>query len=111
MDVINSLYRLRQIYDLISIYSEAHTTFRKIINIKNNRKDLSPNENVERETLNLATDDYALKLSKLKSEAAYLKHHLSLFIGEECKFEKKVLPSEVKLDHSFDQNSDLNAQN
>lgn len=92
IDSILKLYRLGQVFDLIPIYKESIGAFKKIITVKSNRKNLSPEEEVEKETLLMAISDYLLKISRLESEKNYLIRHLSFFIGQDCNITRKFLP-------------------
>lgn len=101
IDAILKAYRLRQVKELIPIYEEAYEAFNKILKVKLKRKSLSPEEQVEKETLVLATNDYRLKVSKLKSEKINLSRHLSFFVGENCDLKQDSLPQKVDLTRSF----------
>lgn len=101
IDAILKSYRLRQVIDLIPIYEEAHGAFSKILKVKLKRKALSPEEQVEKETLVLATNDYRLKVSKLRSERKNLSSHLSFFVDESCELKKNILPKSVDLSKKF----------
>lgn len=92
IDSILKLYRLGQVFDLIPIYKESIGAFKRIIAVKSNRKNLSPEEEVEKETLSMAISDYLLKISRLESEKNYLIRHLSFFIGQNCNITRKALP-------------------
>lgn len=87
-----SMYRLRQVTELIKIYKEAYFSFRSILKLKRKRKSLSPEEKIEKETLALATSDYKLKLSRLISEKKYIERHINLYTGEDCHISNKSLP-------------------
>ena len=102
IDAILKAYRLRQVNELIPIYEEAYGAFNKILKVKLKRKSLSPEEQVEKETLVLATNDYRLKVSKLKSEEINLSRHLSFFVGEDCDLKQEILPRDVNLMRKFD---------
>ena len=102
IDAILKSYRLRQVKELIPIYEEAYGAFNKILKVKLKRKSLSPEEQVEKETLVLATNDYKLKVSKLKSEKINLSRHLSFFVGEDCDLKQEILPRDVNLTRKFD---------
>lgn len=101
IDAILKAYRLRQVNELIPIYEEAYGAFNKILKVKLRRKSLSPEEQVEKETLVLATNDYRLKVSKLKSEKINLSRHLSFFVGEDCDLKQETLPRDVNLTRKF----------
>ena len=101
IDAIIKAYKLRQIKELIPVYEEAYDTLSKILKVKLKRKTRSPNEQVEKETLELATNDYRLKVSKLQSEKIKLSKHLSFFINKKCEFSKSVLPQKVDLNKKF----------
>lgn len=101
IDAVLKAYRLRQVKELIPIYEEAYEAFNKILKVKLKRKSLSPEEQVEKETLVLATSDYRLKVSKLKSEKINLSRHLSFFVGEDCDLKQDSLPQNVDLARSF----------
>jgi len=92
---IIKLHRLRQLYELISLYKEALNTFKEIRKSFVKRKYLSPEQQVEKETLGIAISDYQLKISKLDSEKINLNRHLSFFIGKECQIPRKALPRRI----------------
>jgi len=101
IDSVVKAYRLRQVYDLLPIYDEAYRAVGKILKIKERRKSLSPEEQVEKETLVLATNDYKLKVARLISERVNLSRHLSFFLGKNCSIPKKALPRKVDLSQKF----------
>lgn len=107
INAILKSYRLRQIKELIPIYEEAYQTFKKILKTKRKRRSLAPEEEVEKETLVLAANDFQLKVSRLKSEEISLGRHISLFIKEDCDLKMKVLPQKVKLDKDFNFKKDI----
>jgi outer membrane protein, heavy metal efflux system len=102
IDAILKAYRLRQVKELIPIYQEAYGAFNKILKAKLKRRSLSPEQQVEKETLVLATNDYRLKVSKLKSEKINLSRHLSFYLGKDCVLKYETLPSNVDLTKKFD---------
>lgn len=106
IDAILKAYRLRQVKELIPIYEEAYAALKKILKVKSKRKSLSPEEEVEKETLVLATNDYRLKVSKLNSEKINLDKHLSFFIGKDCQLQLESLPQKVNLTRNFNQNKE-----
>lgn len=103
--ILNS-YRLRQVYELIPLLSEAQESLNKILNIKKKRRSLSPEEEVEKETLSLATNDYRLKISKLLSEKERISKELTLSMGIDCSISLGSLPENVDLSESFSQSED-----
>lgn len=92
---IIKLHRLRQIYELIPLYKEALDTFKEIRKNFVKRKYLSPEQQVEKETLGIAISDYQLNISKIDSEKVNLNRHLSFFIGKECQIPQEALPRKV----------------
>ncbi len=114
IDSIVKLHRLRQIYELIPIYKEALETFKKIHRNFVKRKSLSPQQQVEKETLGLAISDYKLNVSQLEAEQVNLNRHLSFFLGLECTIPFKALPTKIfsksKIENdSFENYSKLSA--
>ncbi len=105
IDTILKMHRLRQVYDLIPLYEESLDAFNKILRTIRKRKSLSPEQQVEGETLELAVNDYKLKVAQLNSEKINLKTHLTFYMGTECVLSKKALPENVNLTKSF--NADL----
>ena len=103
IDTVLKIQRLTQIYQLIPIYKEAGTTINMISKRMNKRKSLSPQEEVEKETLELAASDYKLQLSQLYSERMYLKRHLTLFAGIDCELEKKNFKNKLNFKMSIDE--------
>lgn len=95
IDSVVKLHRLRQIHELIPIYDEALATFRKIHRSFVKRKSLSPQQQVEKETLSLAISDYKLTVSRLEAEKVNLNRHLSFFLGKTCTIPLKALPTKV----------------
>ncbi len=100
-------YRLRQVYELLPIYKEALDSLNKILKIKLKRKSLSPEEEVEKETLGLATNDYRLKISRLKSEREKISRELSLSMGRDCRISRGSLPLDVDLTKDFSDKNDF----
>ncbi|MCO4792392.1 MAG: TolC family protein [Bacteriovoracaceae bacterium] len=101
IDSILKLHRLRQIYEVIPLYEESLTTFNKILITLKKRNSISPQQRVERETLELAKYDYQLKMSKLNSEKIKLSKHLSFFAGTNCDIPKRALPTKINLTEVF----------
>ncbi|CBW25883.1 putative outer membrane protein [Halobacteriovorax marinus SJ] len=95
IEVVLKSYRLRQINELLPIYKEAKDSLNKILRVKNKRKTLSPEEEVEKETLSLATNDYRLKISKLTSDREKFIKEISLALGDSCTFVISSLPGEL----------------
>lgn len=103
IDAVLKLHRLKQIYQLIPVYEESLGAFNKIIQATNKRKSLSPEQQVEKETLELVVNDYKLKISQLASEKKFLNMHLLFFMGIEadCNILKEALSFRVNLDENF----------
>ena len=101
IDTVLKLHRLRQVYELIPLYDESLNTFNKILRTIIRRKSLSPEQQVEGETLELAVNDYKLKKSQLNSEKINLSKHLSFFMGSDCIIPRNALPFNVNLNESF----------
>lgn len=104
IDSIKRMHRLRQIYELIPLYEESLGAFNKILKTLKRRSSISPEQRVERETLELVTNDYKLKMSQLNSEKIKLSKHLTFFTGTNCIIPRNSLPNEVNLSESFDNN-------
>ncbi len=107
IDVVKKMNRLRQVYELIPLYEESLDAFNKILRTIKRRKSLSPEKQVERETLALATNDYKLKIARLQSEKVDLNKHLSFFMGSTCKIPQKALPYKINLNEKFEMNSNI----
>lgn len=101
IDVVLSLHKLRQLYEMIPIYEESLKSFKKIYRTKKRRGLLAPEEQVEMETLGLAVNDYELKLSKLIAEKTRLQTHLNYFTASKCEITQKSLPVKVDLSGDF----------
>ena len=108
IDSILMLHRLRQVYELIPLYEESVSAFNKILGTIKIRKSLSPEQQVEGETLELAVNDYKLKISQLNSEKINLSKHLSFYMGMDCIIPRNALPNEVNLIENFDTNTTVN---
>lgn len=109
VDTVKRLYRLRQVYQLIPLYEESLGSFRKILKTKKGRNSLSPEQRVEFETLELAANDYKLKLSQLNSDKIRLSKHLNFFMGSDCTIPQKILPKDINLNENF--NNKVNLEN
>ena len=109
IDVVIKLHRLRQVHELIPLYEESLQAFSKILVALKKRKSLSPEQQVERGTLELATNDYKLKISQLDSEKINLNKHLSFFMGSTCLIPKLALPPSPNLDETFAPKSSLSS--
>ncbi|WP_419172442.1 TolC family protein [Halobacteriovorax sp.] len=97
LENVLSLYRLRQINELIPIYKEAYESLQSLLKKKGRiKKSLSPSQEVEYETLSLAIDDYYLKLSELTAKRATLLTHLKLNAGGGCVVKLTSLPREFR---------------
>ena len=101
ISVVIMLHRLRQVYELIPLYKESLSAFSKILQTIKGRKSVSPEQEVEGETLELAVNDYKLKISQLNSEKINLSTHLSFFMGSNCIVPRNALPFIVNLDEDF----------
>lgn len=104
IDSVSKLHRLRQIYELIPLYEESLDAFNKILRTLQKRKSISPEQRVERETLELVTNDYKLKMSQLNSEKIKLSKHLTFFTGTNCVIPRNALPYKVNLSETFELN-------
>lgn len=107
IESVLQLHRLRQIYELIPLYEESLTAFNKILKNLKGRNSISPEQRVERETLELVTSDYKLKMSQLDSEKVKLSKHLTFFTGTKCILPSNALPQEVNLTESFEMKEEL----
>ena len=105
IDTVIKLHRLRQIHALIPIYEEALGTFKKIHSNFSKLKSLSPQQQVEKETLSLAINDYRLNVSELKAEKVNLTRHVSFFVGGGCEVSKNSLPTNVNVDYEIKNSS------
>jgi len=103
IDAVIKMNRLRQVYELIPLYEESLGAFNKILRSIKSRRSLSPEKQVERETLALATNDYKLKISRLNSEKMFLAKHLKFFMGKDCNLSQSILPANVNLSEKFNQ--------
>lgn len=103
VQIILKLHRLRQVYELIPLYEESLGAFNKILRAINKRRSLSPEQQVERETLGLATNDYKLKIAQLNFEKTNLSNNLTYYMGTKCIIPRNALPYNVNLDESFGQ--------
>ncbi|MCO4794751.1 MAG: TolC family protein [Bacteriovoracaceae bacterium] len=101
IEAVKSLHRLRQIYEIIPLYEESLSAFNKILKTLKRRTSISPEQRVERETLELVTNDYRLKMSQLSSEKVKLSKHLSFFAGTNCIIPRNALPTNVNLSEKF----------
>lgn len=101
ISVVIMLHRLRQVYELIPLYKESLSAFSKILQTIKGRKSVSPEQEVEGETLELAVNDYKLKISQLNSEKINLSTHLSFFMGSNCIVPRNALPFIVNLDEDL----------
>ncbi len=101
IDAVLKLHRLRQVHELIPLYKESLNAFNKILKTLKRRRSLSPEQEVESETLALASNDYKLKISQLNSEKDNLEKHLSYYMGKKCTLPMEVLPSSVDLEKKF----------
>jgi cobalt-zinc-cadmium efflux system outer membrane protein len=95
------MYRLRQIYQLIPVYEESLDAFKMILRQKGKIRILAPEHRVDKETLELAANDYQLKLARLQSEKLNLEKHLGFYIDRTCTVPRKALPKEVSLEENF----------
>lgn len=101
VNVVLKMHRLRQVYELIPLYIESLNAFNKILSRTNQRNSLSPEQQVERETLSLASNAYKLRISQLNSEKISLNMHLLYYIGKKCTISQLALPYKVNLNEEF----------
>ncbi|WP_127717044.1 TolC family protein [Halobacteriovorax sp. HLS] len=109
INTVIKLHRLRQVYELVPIYEESLSAFNKILKTIKGRMSLSPEQQVEAETLELAVNDYKLKIAQLNSEKMNLTTHLSFFMGVDCTIPRSALPVSINLDERFER--DLKIEN
>lgn len=95
IDAVLKVYRQKQINRLIAYYQEAYEVFNEILKIKKNRRTLSPEEQVEKETLFLVASDYLFKVSRLKSEEFKLRTRINYYLGESCTIAKEALLNDL----------------
>lgn len=109
IDSVIRIYRLSQIKTLIPVYEEAQEVFREIMGLYESRKSLSPQEEVEKETINLVLSDYSLNLTKLASEKSKLLKHIRFFAGNNCKISEQALEVSIRLHKNYKFKSKLNS--
>lgn len=97
INVVKKLYRLRQVFELIPLHEESFETLNRIYLSKKKRKNLSPEEQVEMESLELVLNHHKLEIDELVYEKAYLKRHLSFFAGKKCSVSFADLPQTLSL--------------
>jgi len=110
IDIVQDIYRLRHLNEMIPLYVESIDAFTRIYKKLSKRTSLSAEQQVERETLELAISDYRLKLSNIKVDRTYLRNHLAFFAGVDCSLGNKILPKMLNLNTkpSMKKTTDLN---
>jgi len=104
IDAIIKIHKIRQINELTALYAESLGAFNKIIRRMRGWKSLSPEQHVEKLTLELVINDYKLKISKLKADKIYINKHLTFYMGGNCVIPERAIPKLVKLDEDFASN-------
>lgn len=84
VESIMKTYRYKQINELVPIYTEAIKVLSEVLNKKIRRKSLSPEETVEKESLELEIFEINLSLVEIKSELEYLTSHLQFYLDSKC---------------------------
>ena len=95
--IVKNLYELKHLNEVIPLYVESLDAFKRIHRKLSKRSSLSPEQQVERETLELVISDYRLKLANLKVDRTYLKNHLGFFSGRDCEITNSALPKKLNL--------------
>lgn len=92
IDLVKNIYHLRQLIYFLPVYKESLHSFNLIKNKLKKLSTLSPEQQIELETLELVISDYDLKHREMKVTVEYLKKHLGYFAGLGCVVDKKNLP-------------------
>ncbi|MDH5581453.1 MAG: TolC family protein [Bdellovibrionales bacterium] len=108
IDVVKKLYRLRQVFELIPLHEESFETLNRIFLAKKKRRNLSPEEQVEKESLELVLNHHKLEIDELVYEKTYLKRHLSFFAGKKCDVSIDDLPMTLNFDKKLFKISNVN---
>lgn len=103
IETVKDIYRLRHLNELIPHYVEAIDAFQRIFKKLKKRNNLSADQEVEKETLELAINDYKLKLANLRVDFNYLNHHLVHFADKHCEIDVSALPKDLNLNLKLDE--------
>ncbi|MCB0327098.1 MAG: TolC family protein [Bdellovibrionales bacterium] len=91
IDTAVQIYRLRQIDELSKLYQEATEAFRGIRKRLRRLPSRSPEQQVEMDTLELASNAYEFELIQKEAEKDFIEKHLAYFVG--C----RILPNSFPL--------------
>ena len=97
IDTVVKLYRLKQIQEISEFYQEAINAFGRIRNRLKRLPSRSPQQQIEMDTLELASSAYGFDVIRKKSEKSYIEKHLAFFSKCPSLAVDKVVPSEIAL--------------
>ncbi|MCB0309398.1 MAG: TolC family protein [Bdellovibrionales bacterium] len=107
VDAAIRLYRLKQIEEISTLYQEAADAFGRIQKRLGRLPSRSPEQQVEMDTLGLASRAYEFELIRKESDKAFIEKHLAYFSGCNSFVGAKVLPSIPTLPSIDDTYSDV----
>jgi cobalt-zinc-cadmium efflux system outer membrane protein len=95
VNTVVQIYKLKQIEEISKMYQEAKQTFQQMHKRLQGLPSRSPEQQVEMDTLELASNAYQFELIQKESEKALIQKHLAYFSGCEISPETMVLPSQT----------------
>lgn len=91
-DLIQDLYRLRQIEDELQIFNESLRSFETISKQFKSRRVRGPEQEATLNLVELAASDYELKVSRLRTEKSQILSKFKALWGPELQISKEILP-------------------
>ncbi|MFX3675519.1 MAG: TolC family protein [bacterium] len=92
------IHNLRQMFELETLQKEALKSMQRYQENLNKRKSLSPEQEVELGTIELALSDMSLKLADTANKRLEISRHLGFFAGLDCAIQIGSLPKSLKLE-------------
>lgn len=97
IDSVVKLYRLKQIQEISKLYYEATNAFDRIRERLKKLPSRSPEQQIEMDTLELASSAYGFDIIQKESEKVYIEKHLAFFSECPSLTIDRFVPAEVSL--------------
>lgn len=97
INVIEEIYHLRHVREVLPIYTEALKTFKSVFTAKKKQKSLSPGESVDQDLIALEISNYSLKISELLTQKSNIERKMNFYLGKDCSLDHVKLPEEGEL--------------
>ena len=89
IDATLKIARHSQVSTMLSLYKESLDVFKKMRSSLRKNKQLSPEQQVQEDIVDMEVSKHRIRISKLHSEFAYLNRLLQFYSGQDCKISIK----------------------